>query len=81
LSGNDPFVLTDYAAVLSQAGEYPKALSVLNALLDQQPYNVTVLFLKANAQLELGQAEQSKETVKQLLAINPDYPLPQPMRE
>ncbi len=81
LSGSDPFVLTDYAAVLSQAGEHPKALSVLNALLDQQPDNVTVLFLKANAQLELGQAEQSKETVKQLLAINPDYPLPQPMRE
>jgi len=79
LSGDDPFVLTDYAAVLSQAGEYPKALSVLNALLGQQPDNVTVLFLKANAQLELGQTEQSKKTVKQLLAINPDYPLPQSM--
>jgi len=81
LSDDDPFILTDYAAVLSQAGEYPKALTVLEDLLGKQPDNVTVLFLKANAQLELGETEQSKKTVKQLLAINPDYPLPQSMME
>ncbi len=79
LSGNDPTVLTDYAAVLGQARKYQEALDVLNTLLIEQPDNVTVLFLKANAQLELGQTEPSKQTVKRLLAINPDFPLPESM--
>lgn len=77
LSENDPMVLTDYAAVLGQAGKNQEALDVLNTLLVAQPDNTTVLFLKANAHLELGQTEKSKQTVKRLLVINPDFPLPE----
>lgn len=76
LSQDNPKVLTDYAAVLGQSGKYPESIMVLDTLLDKQPDNVTALFLKANAHLEIGQKEQSSKTVQKLLAINPDYPLP-----
>lgn len=80
-SDQDPIILTDYAAVLSQAGKHRAALSILDILLDQQTDNANVLLLKASAQKELGQIEQSKETVRQLLSIYPDYPLPDALLE
>jgi predicted CXXCH cytochrome family protein len=77
LSDSDPAVLTDYAAVLGQSGKYSETLIVLDTLLDKQPDNVTALFLKANAHLEMGQKGLSRKTVQRLLAINPDFPLPE----
>lgn len=81
LSEGSSVVATDYVAVLSQAGDFVKALAVVNEFLIEQPEDVTLLFLKANAQLETGLIEQSRKTVQRLLELDPGYPLPEVMRQ
>lgn len=54
------------------AGDYGGALSSANEILSSQPTNYTVLFLKAQAQYQMGQYSNSINTLESLLNNSSD---------
>ncbi len=72
LSKGDRVIRSDYAAALSQMGQYDQAIVILSQLVEEKK-EVGVLFLLANAQLRSNDRVAARKSVLKLLSIDPSF--------
>ena len=61
---------------LVKAGQFPEAITLIDARLKKSPKNVQLRFLKARLQIEMREFEQAKKTLIQITQQFPELPEP-----
>ncbi|MBV1887589.1 MAG: tetratricopeptide repeat protein [Parvibaculaceae bacterium] len=64
----------DSAMALHRQGEYPKAAKIYQKILKQDPKNLLVLNLMAEASLMLGKSSQALQLAERALKLKPNMP-------
>ena len=64
---DNPYIERTYAEVLVQNGQIEKAKAVYEALLEENPDNYSALLGRANCVFVLGDAEEAKEQIEDVL--------------
>jgi Tfp pilus assembly protein PilF len=54
-------------------GKYPQALTQVEQVLQFQPQNVSALYLRGSAYVEVGEKEKSKEDFRKILSLEPGH--------
>jgi tetratricopeptide (TPR) repeat protein len=80
LAINDRTIYIDYARITGQSGDHLKVLKLAEELLVTKNNDVDVLFLKANAALNMNKQKTARATVIKLLMLEPAYPITEDMR-
>ena len=64
--------LVNNAFALNKEGEYEKSISILNAVLESEPDNITALYYRSSAHIGLEQFKEAKEDLDRILDLRPE---------